>query len=134
MALRQRLEEPGAARREREPDDAAVVAVARSADEPGGLAPIDQLDGAVVAKEQGVGDLADRRGAGSGVSPDGEEQLVLGWGQAGGSRLLLAPPEEVPQADTQGEQSTVVGVPDGSMPRHAMYRNTIYLRDVRRKG
>lgn len=42
------------------------------------------------------------------MTADGEQQLVLSWGHAGGACLLLAPAQELPQRRTQLEQDTVV--------------------------
>jgi hypothetical protein len=55
------------------------------------LGTVDQLDGAVVAQQQGPGDLADGRPIRVGMAADGQQQLVLGWGEPGRSGLLGAP-------------------------------------------
>ena len=68
--------------------DASIVGVGPPLQQPGPLGPIDQLDGAVVAQHQVVGDVADRRVAV--VAADGEEQLVLG--RASARRRGPAPP------------------------------------------
>jgi hypothetical protein len=45
-------------------------------DQADGLGTVDQLDGAVVAEQEGLGDLADGRPRRVGVAADGQEQLV----------------------------------------------------------
>jgi hypothetical protein len=72
------------------PDQPPVVVVAAPADQPEGLGPVGQLDGAVVADQEVRGQLADGRAAGVGVEAQDQQQLVLGRGQAGRGRLLLA--------------------------------------------
>ena len=84
-----------------------VVGVALAADQPGGIGAVDELDGAVVAEEQVVGDLADGRSAGVIVAMDGEEQLMLVRGQPGRLGLLFAPAQEATEPVSQREQPCV---------------------------
>ena len=74
MPLVQRL---GAAGSEAQADDPVVVTVLTAADEPRGLGPVDQPDRAVMAQEQVLGHVADRRPTLIGMPSNGEEQLVL---------------------------------------------------------
>ena len=69
------LAAPG--RREPQADDPVVVGVALPAHEAGLRGPVDEPHCAVVAQEQGVGDVADGGSPAVGVPPHREEQLVL---------------------------------------------------------
>ena len=71
------LEALGAGVGEAEADDPVVVGSRLAGDQPGGIGAVDQFDGAVVAQEQVVGDLADGRSAGVVMAADGEQQLML---------------------------------------------------------
>jgi hypothetical protein len=124
MDRRERLEAPRALRSEAKAHDAVVVGVALTRDEASALSAVDEANGAVVPEQEVVGDLADggRRigavaamaavaavamvaavakvaamaavAAVGAMAADREQQLVLGGGEAGGARLLLAPAEE----------------------------------------
>jgi hypothetical protein len=74
------------------------------------VAAIDELNRAVVPDQQAGGQLADGRAAGIGVDAQDQQHLVLGRGQAGRSRLLLAPAEEPPQRHPEGEQVLVLPI------------------------
>lgn len=87
-----------------------VVGLAAAGNQAGGLGPVDQLDSAVVAKEQVVGRLADGRTRRIAVTPYGQQQLVLGGGQPGGLGLLGAPVLESTKAGTEREEPLVGGV------------------------
>ena len=78
----QRFQALGAVVGEMQPDDPMVVVVPGAGDQTGRVGPVDQPDGAVVAKEQIVGHLADGRAPRIAVTPDGQEQLMLGRRQA----------------------------------------------------
>jgi len=78
-----------------------IVGIALSGDESRALGAVDKTDGAVVAQEEVVGHFADRRAPLVTVASDGEKELVLGRGEAGGPRLLLAPSLKAPQAGPQ---------------------------------
>ena len=88
--------------------DAVVVAIRSPADEPGPLGPVDELDDGVVAQEEVVGEIADRRTAL--VPPHGEQELVLCRGQPSSLRLLLAPAQEAAEAVAEAEETPVLGV------------------------
>src|ERR1700747_714770 len=60
------------------------------------------------------------------MSPDGEQQLVLGGRQAGGLRLLLAPTEEAAQTGPQLEQVGEVRL----LERHVQRRYPVGCRCV----
>jgi hypothetical protein len=65
---------------ELQPDHPVVVVVAVSHDKASGIGPVDQLDRAVMAQEQVVGDFAHGRTARVAMAPNGQEELVLGRG------------------------------------------------------
>jgi hypothetical protein len=95
-----------------QPDDPVVVPVLTPSDEPGGLGSIDQADCAVVAQQQVFGHVADGRPAPIGMTPNGEQQLVLSRRDAGRLGLLLAPAQEAPEPGAELEQPAVIGIRD----------------------
>ncbi len=123
MQRREGLEPFGAERGELEPHQTVVLGVPDPGHEAGGFGPVDQADGAVVAQEQDVGHVGDRRAAGVTVAPNGQQELVLGRGQAGGGGLGAAPAEEAAQAGAQGQEPGVGLVVEGR--RHQYYRGTM---------
>jgi hypothetical protein len=72
-------------------DHALVVCVGAAGYQSGGLGAIDESDGAVVAQQQVVGDVADGRAARVCVAADGEQELMMRRGQAGRLGLPFAP-------------------------------------------
>lgn len=82
-------------------DDPVIVRIPCSNDESRALRAIDETNGAVVTQEEVVGHFADCRASLVTVASDGEKELVLGRGEAGGPSLLLAPSLEAPQAGPQ---------------------------------
>lgn len=90
-------------RSEVQPDHPMVVFVARPTQQPCRLGSIHQLDGAVVAQQQLVGDVTDLGPTRITVSSDGKQQLVLGRGQPGRSCLSLAPMLEPPKASAKSQ-------------------------------
>jgi hypothetical protein len=78
-----------------------------SADQSGGVCPVDQPHCAVVAQEEIRGDFPDRRTSRIGVALDGEEQLVLRRGEPCRSSLLGTPPLETPQPRAESKQLAV---------------------------
>lgn len=100
----------GAVGREREPNDAMLVRVGSPLHERRCLGSIDELNHAVMAQQQQLGDLADRRSLRASVPADREQQLVLCRGQPRGFRLLFAPLQEAAQTRSQLQQVGVVVV------------------------
>jgi hypothetical protein len=94
----------GAVRGEPDPGDPAVTIVAPAFDQPGGLGAIDQLDRAVRPEQQVLGQIADRGRVGAGMAFDGQQQLVLGRGQADLPGPGLRPAQEAAQPSTECEQ------------------------------
>jgi hypothetical protein len=96
---------------EAEADDPLILRIAGPLHQAGAHGPIDQLDGAVVAQQQVLGDIADRRRAT--VSPDGEEELMLRSGDPDRLRLLLAPPQEAAEPVTKAQEALEVALGEG---------------------
>src|SRR5439155_23274129 len=94
---------------QREPYDPAVVGVGVPLDEAGGDGAVHGTDGAVVADQQVLGHVADGGGAAA-VAPDGQEELVLGRGQAHRSGARLVPAQERTEAVAELEQLLVLDV------------------------
>ena len=93
---------------EPDPHRPVVIGIRRPTDEPDVLGPVHELHGAVVAQEQRPSKVRDGRSSGVVVAADREEELVLRGGQPGERRLLLAPPQEPPQARPQLEEPSIV--------------------------
>jgi hypothetical protein len=105
------LDALGPPRRESQADDSLIVVVVGSLHQPCSDGAVDELDDAVVAQEEVVGHLADRRRRS--VAADGKEQLVLGTGEAHGLGLLLAPALEAAQPVAERQQTLEVLVVKG---------------------
>lgn len=60
-----------------DPDDSVVLRVALALDQAGAGGSVDQLDDAVVAQHEVLGELANRRPGSARMSAHGEQQLVL---------------------------------------------------------
>jgi nucleotide-binding universal stress UspA family protein len=103
-----------------EPGDPLVGGVGGPLDEAGLRRSIDELHDAVVAKEQVVGDVSDRRRAV--VAPNGEEQLVLCRGETDRLRLLLAPPLEASEAVAEVQEAAVVVIGQREGDSHIVTR------------
>ena len=88
--------------------DAEVVVILAARDQPSLLGAIDQPDRTVVTEDEVAGDIPDGRSARVVMTADGEQQLVLGGGEACGLGVLLAPAQEPPQTGTQFQQPPVV--------------------------
>jgi hypothetical protein len=103
--------------RQPQPDDPLVVVVGHPRDQAGGDGSIDEPDDAVVAEQQVIGDLTDRRG--TAVAADGEQKLMLGGREPDIVGLLLAPVQEPPQPVPEREQPAEVFVSQRSdVSRH----------------
>ena len=113
MGARQGLDSVGAAAGQLDADDALVGLVLYPFDKQSGLCAVDQLDHAVMAQEEVIGNLPDRRRLRP-MAADREEQLVLGGRQPNLSGLVLTPSLEATQTITEGEQSGEVVVPQMS--------------------
>ena len=94
--------------READVHDTVIAGVRLPADETRSLGAVDELDGGVVPREEVAGQVPD--GGVAGMAADGQEQLVLGRGEAGGPGLLLAPVQEPAQPVAEAEELRVLGV------------------------
>jgi hypothetical protein len=110
VSFAQLVQAPAAERGQAQADDALVVPVGSTADQPRGFGPVDEFDGAVVAEQECLGDVSDRRPIPIRLTPNREQQLVLGRSEPDGHGLLLAPVQEPTQARTELEKTLVVGV------------------------
>ena len=108
VLLAERLELARALLGEAQAHDAEVVVVLAARDQPGLLGAIDEPDRAVMAQHEVAGDVADGRSARVVMTADGEQQLVLGRGEARGLGVLLAPAQEPAQTGAQLEEPPVV--------------------------
>lgn len=100
--------------------DALVFVVGRSLDEAGRDGAVDELHSAVVAQQQVLRHLADRRRLA--VTADGQQQLVLGAGEANRPRLVLAPVQEPSQPIPEGQQAFEVRVGESARRWHIAAR------------
>ena len=82
MNGRQILEATGAGLGQAHAYRAVAVGVRKALDQSSRRGAIDQPDRAVRTQNEVAGDLADLRSPRVGVAPDGEEELVLGRGEA----------------------------------------------------
>ena len=94
MTSAELTEATGTETREAQPHEAVIVLVDSAPNETGGFGSIDESDCAVMAKQQRLGDLADRRAARLPTSTDRQEKLMLGRRQPCRSGLFLAPVQE----------------------------------------
>lgn len=110
MGAGEGFEAVDAARRELQTYDALVVVVVDPFDEVGSDSAVDELDDAVMAQQQVLGDVADRRRTRR-VPANGKQQLVLRWGQTDALGLFLAPPLKSAQPVTEAQHpgEVVVG-------------------------
>ena len=109
MRDRQAREETLAARRETDQHLSPVGPVPRAADETARLHAVDQLDGAVVAELEALGEGPDRRSLPAGHAAHGEEELVLLGCQPGRARRPLAEAEESTHVIAKLRESAVFG-------------------------
>jgi len=93
-----------------QPHDPLVVTVGDPAHEPGVGRAIDQPDRAVVAHEESVGDVTDRRPAPIRVAPHRQQQLVLGGRQTLRAGLLFTPSQKATEGGTHLEELAVLRV------------------------
>ena len=89
-----------------------VVVVTSSFEQSGGDGPIDELDDAVMAQEQVIGDVTDR--GWRAVAADREQELVLRTGETGRLGLFVAPVLEAAQTVAERQQPSEVLVLESS--------------------
>lgn len=94
-----------------ESDHPLVGLVTDALDQPGGDGSIDEFDDAVVAEQQVIGDVADRRLLV--VAADGQQELVLRTSEPNCIRLVIAPPQEPAKAVAECEQPVEIGIGKG---------------------
>lgn len=92
---------------EPQPDNSMVFLVSNAADETCGICTVNETDRAVVTEQQIVGNLTDGRASWVVVTPDSQQELVMGRREPSGARLLFAPPLEVAQPSPQRQQPSV---------------------------
>lgn len=95
VQCRQRLQPPLPVAGQLQTHEAMILGVTHSPDQTSGIGAIDQPDHAVMTQEQVVGDLSDRRSLLAAMASDRQQQLMLRGGEAGRTRLLLAPAQEM---------------------------------------
>lgn len=97
----------GALNGQMQTDHPMVVVVSGPSDQTRRVSTVDEPNGAVVQKEQVVSDLSNSRATRITVSPYRQQQLMLGWRQARGASLALAPTFEMAKPGPQGQQASV---------------------------
>lgn len=107
MECRQRGQPVLAARRQLQPDHPMIVTTPHPSQQPCRLGPIHKSHGAVMAQQQLIGDVTDLRPPRIIVPSHCKQQLVLGGGQPGRSRLCLAPMLEATQASAKHQQTSI---------------------------
>ena len=110
VALAETCQLVGSGSGDGEANHSMVGGVTRAAEVAGLHGAIDEAGRAVVAEQQSLGNVADRRGLRSGVSPDREEELVLRGCESFAFGFFLAPVQEPPQLGAELEQSSVVRI------------------------
>jgi hypothetical protein len=88
--------------------DAVVVGVGHTLEQSCRLGPVDELDGAVVAQQEMLGDVTDRGWLA--VAANCQEQLVLRSCQSDRARLIIAPMQETAETVAEREQAGEVTV------------------------
>lgn len=126
VSLRERVEPGGAGRGQGDAHDAPARWVRVAADQPVRLGAIDQSDGAVMAHDEVLGDLADGGAGGIGVTPDRQQELVPGRREASSQRLLLAPMHEPTQTAAELEETLKVRWTE----RHRLHYIALRYRDT----
>jgi hypothetical protein len=91
MSIGQSVELGGPRRRERDAHQALAGPIRVALDQPILDGAVHEPHGAVVAQDEVVGELADRRADRAGMALDREQQLVLGRRQPCGICLIVAP-------------------------------------------
>jgi len=91
-----------------QPDDTAIIWIVHAPDQAQRTRTLRKLDGTVVPEQKVPGHIADRWPAGIVMPADGQQQLMVCWGQAHSLRLLLTPAEVLAQACPQLQQPLVI--------------------------
>jgi hypothetical protein len=104
---RQRFDPFGAVVGQVQPDDTAIFPVSGATDKARGVGAVNEAHRAVMAKEQIVGHLPDRRPTRICMAPDGKKELMLSGRESRDTSLLLAPAFEVAQTGPQREQARI---------------------------
>jgi len=115
-------------------DNPGILLVLPPPDESAGFRPVHEAHRAVALQQQIVGEFSDRRRLRTRVPLDRHEQLMLGRGEAHGTRLLLAPPQETPQchAEAQVVPEIIACRVNGTLFSPLAARDRIAIRTVRR--
>jgi len=91
-------------------DNPVIVFVSGPAHQTSRNRAVNETHRTVVDEEQIVGYFSDRWTTGITMPSDGQQQLVLGWSEASGARLALAPAFEMAEPRTQSQQTGVDGI------------------------
>ena len=86
------------------PDDARVFGIGEPADQPSRLCPVQELHCAVMPQQQVIGQVTDGGREVAGMPFNRHQELVLGVGEPGRARLILAPVLETTQAHAESQQ------------------------------
>lgn len=106
----QSFEHPATLPREYNAHDATIVGVAAAFYEPGVFGPVDQLDGAVMSQQQCIADAPDGGAVDVLAAADHQQQLMLSRRETGFLGLFLAPMQEAPQPEPEGEEALEVPI------------------------
>ena len=125
MEARESLEAARAFGREHQAHHPLVVAIAPANNEPGRLRAVDQLDGAVMTKQQRGRDIANGRTTWIAAPADGQQELMLRGSESRTRGLFLTPAKEATQPDPERQQPLVVGVVQGSRHHSIVTRHDL---------
>ncbi len=90
-----------------QPHSAWTFVIGAALGEAGGDGAVGELDRAVRAQHEIIGDLSDRRAAPVAVTSNGQQELMLSRGESRRPCLSLAPVQEAPQTRAKFEQLLV---------------------------
>jgi hypothetical protein len=114
--------------RQKDPDGACVVRVGRPFDKPLGLGAVDQLDDAVVAELQPVGEFSDHGPVASGETLERQHELVLLRGYPVTAHRFLAEPKVATNAEAKPGQGFKVLLGQGVRARRGADRDAVGRR------